>query len=75
MSKRYTIHEIKTLNEQSGGLFFSRNNMKFAGDTLRNLGVLHRDGKVIVHRKWARKPHMPLSQWEFIPETGRLRGI
>jgi len=70
--KRYSIYEIKAINEASGGRFFSRENMKFTGDTLRSFGVRNQERKVLVTRLHPRKPHVPCSTWEFHPETGRL---
>lgn len=69
-----TIYQLKALNEQNGGLFFSRRAMHFFGDTMRNFGM--RKGKqpdtVVVYRKRAMKPHIPLSQWTFSTKTGRV---
>lgn len=79
--KRYTLSDIKAANEAAGGRFFSRENMKFAGDTMRSFTVCHdnsgslQHGKVFVKRRIANKRGIPLSMWEFIPETGRLRHV
>ena len=68
-----TISELKALNERNGGKFFSRENMKFTGDNMRNFRV--RKGAhphtVIVTRKKALKPNVPLSSWIFNTQTGR----
>lgn len=79
-SKTWTVAEIKAANEAGGGKFFSRENMKFAGDTMRSFGVCHntddkgqRDGQIFLYRRIANKKYIPLSQWKFDPETGRLR--
>ena len=79
MSKRYTISEIKAANEAAGGRFFSRENMKFAGDTMRSFTVCNETdsnrrltGRVFVKRNIANKPNVPLSMWEFNTTTGRL---
>ncbi len=34
-----TKHELKREVEKRGGRFFSRENMRFSGDTMRNYGV------------------------------------
>lgn len=69
-----TISQLKQLNEQNGGKFFSHENMKFHGDTMRNLGI--RKGTlpdtVIVKRKKAGKPNVPLTEWVFCTKTGRV---
>jgi len=66
-----TIYQLKALNEKNGGLFFSRNTMKFFGDTMKRFGVKRiNDNQVKVYRKWGRK-----AEWFFDAETGRaLRG-
>jgi len=73
--KRYTISDIKAIAEANGSQFFSRENMKFAGDTMKNFGVLHVGDKVFIFRKKALKKYVPLSTWEFDIVTGRLRSV
>jgi hypothetical protein len=48
--------EIRRLSLSTGSPFFSYNNMRFAGDTMRNFGS-YRDaqGRVILYRKKAVK--------------------
>lgn len=68
--KRWTLAEIRRANERGGGLFFCRQNMKFAGDTMRSFGVRHEDdGRVVVYRK---PGHGVQASWEFNPEDGGL---
>jgi len=78
---KYTIYDIKTINEQNGGKFFSRGNMKFFKDTLKDFSVIHRDGRVFIRRKAGRIKkdnynqitfNAPQSAWEFNPDTGAL---
>jgi hypothetical protein len=37
---RFTIYDLKYQVEQRGSLFFTRNNMKHAGDTMANFGMV-----------------------------------
>jgi len=46
--------------------------MKSAGDTMRNFLIIHKDGRVFIVRKTPGKYNMPLSKWEFLPDTGRI---
>ena len=54
-------------NAKPDGLFFTRNNMKFAGDTMRNYGVtrFRHDGKEYaeLYRKRAVKHGLTSSVW------------
>jgi len=55
--------------------FFSRNNMKFAGDTMRNFGTFADDtGRIILYR---RKPvkHGLTGRWVYDPERKTLRTV
>lgn len=70
-----TIHELKALNEKNGGCFFSRKNMKYMGDTMRNFSM--RKGvtpnTVIVSRKRRLHPYAsPTTVWTFSTVTGRV---
>lgn len=48
---RYTLADIKRIHEDGGGRFFSRENMRFAGDTLRSFKVRNMpDGSVWMER-------------------------
>jgi hypothetical protein len=69
-----TIYQLKALNEQNGGRFFSRENMKFFGDTIRNFGMCKgRDANTVtVYRKRTGKPNVPLTVWTFDLKTGRV---
>ena len=71
-NKRFTVADIRAANIAAGGVFFSRANMKFAGDTTKSYGVTHDSGRVFLRRIVANKPGTPLAQWEFNHETGRL---
>lgn len=78
MSKhRWTLAEIKAENTRTGGKFFSRENMRFAGDTMRNFRVIHdaATGDTYIQRKAPGKPNMPLTRWRFEPSTGRIRSV
>lgn len=48
--KRWTLAEIKAANERAGGYFFSRQTMRFFGDTMRSFSVRHEGGKVYLIR-------------------------
>lgn len=50
MSDRLTLADIKAANEAAGRYFFSRDTMKFFGDTMRNFAVRHIGGRVFVER-------------------------
>ena len=65
MAKRMTASNLKWNYEfASGGLFFTRNNMKFLGDTMSNYGVrantvmvkTYTDGLVECYELYRRKP-------------------
>jgi hypothetical protein len=50
-SKKWTLAEIKEANTAAGQYFFSRDTMKFFGDTMRSFKVDHDDqGRVYVVR-------------------------
>jgi hypothetical protein len=60
-----TIHDLKFLGEQNGGLFFSRNNMKFAKDTMKSFSFHdNKDGTADVIRK------RDGTKWTFSTKTG-----
>lgn len=78
MEKRYTIHEIKRANEAAGGKFFSRENLRFAGQTVKSFKVKHAGGRVFVHApRYADqgKKRMGETIAEFEPATGWVRRI
>ena len=52
-----TPSDLKFMAELDGSLHFCRNNMKFAGDTMRNFGIRrHSNGQIIeIYRKHAVK--------------------
>lgn len=68
-----TLSELKALNERNGGYFFSRNTMKFFGDTMKNFGLRKTDDPKIVevYRKKATKHGSAGRTWKFNTETGR----
>ena len=79
---RWTLAEIKEENTRTGGRFFSRENMKFAGDTMKSFTVCNETdsegrltGRVFVKRRIANKRNIPLTMWQFDPQTGRLRSV
>lgn len=49
--KRWSVADIAVFNEQAGYFFFSRDTMRFFGDTRANFTVHHKDGKVYLVRK------------------------
>jgi hypothetical protein len=63
-----TIHDIKYRHEQAGGHFFSRENMRAMGDTMRNFGcsskpveITHHDGTTsLAYRVWRKNPVRPI---------------
>lgn len=77
--KTPTIYEIKAEYEAKkgdNGHFFSRSTMRFFGDTMRSLGTYTDDSGVVhVYRKRANKPHIPLTNWTWNPETCDLRAV
>jgi hypothetical protein len=80
MSDRLTLADIKAANETAGHYFFSRDTMKFFGDTMRSFAVRHIGGRVFVER--VRAPangpdratgeSMVGSLREFDPATGHI---
>lgn len=76
-AKRWTLAEIKAANERAGFYFFSRQTMKFFGDTMRSFAVRHIDGKVYIQRVRRPKNAPQGYQWagelrEFHPDTGDI---
>lgn len=67
-----TPSELKRLYEAANpdGLFFSKNNMKFSGDTMKNYGVLDRDTHWELYRKMPTKAGLKGS---FFFEKGTFR--
>lgn len=53
MSGEYfkTLSELKAANEAAGNYFFSRDTMKFFGDTMKTLGLIRFEGKQYIYRK------------------------
>lgn len=49
--KRYTLSEVKAANDRAGFYFFSRDTMRFFGDTMRSFKLEHvmEDGKPVVY--------------------------
>ena len=48
--KRWTLAEIKDANMEANQYFFTRDTMKFFGDTMRSFAVHHEDDRVYVVR-------------------------
>lgn len=68
--KRYTIHDIKYIDETVGnGWFFSRETMKFFKDTMQDFKVIHLDSRVFIQHKKRD------SVWEFYPKNGTILPI
>lgn len=63
----WTLSEIRALNEEAGYHFFSKETMKFFGDTMKTLRVKNIDGVRYVYRAKGRP-----AIWQFNPETGNL---
>lgn len=69
-----TPSEIRARHEelQPAGYFFSRNAMKFFGDTMRNFGSFRADnGAVILYRRHPVK-HGLQGRWIFCERAGTL---
>jgi hypothetical protein len=61
-----TITRLKALNVKNGGTFFSRDCMRFFGDTMKSFSIKTLDnGNIQLTRKRSGKV------WEFSAETGR----
>lgn len=74
-TKRYTLSDIRRINEQNGYYFFSRETMRFFGDTMKSFGVRNVDGRVFVYRrKYGRRLDIKgiNSIWEFSPQGGDI---
>ena len=72
---RYTLSDIRRINGESGRYFFSRDTMRFFGDTMKSFGVRHIDGRVIVYRKRFPRYLAIIDAWEFHPQTGDINGL
>lgn len=60
-----TIYDLKALGTRSGGHFFTRNNMKFAKDTMKSFSFKdHKNGTATVTRK------RDGTEWKFNTTTG-----
>ena len=71
--KKWTLAEIRAANENAGHFFFSRDTMRFFGDTMRSFSVRHVDGRVYVVRVAPTKHKTGLGDWrEFNPDTGDI---
>jgi hypothetical protein len=66
--KRWTVSAIRAASIASGSHFFSRETMRFHGDTLRSFEVHCDDGRVYLRRKAGRS-----GCWYFDTETADLR--
>lgn len=72
--KTPTIYEIKEASQEAEKYFFSRDTMKFFGDTMRNFGVFQDNGKIFIHRKKPVKRGLT-GTWLFNPKTGSLSKV
>lgn len=80
MSDRLTLADIKAANEAAGHYFFSRDTMKFFGDTMRSFAVRHIGGRVFIERTRApaKAPSTEAGESmvgglrEFDPATGHI---
>lgn len=60
-----TIYDLKAIGTRNGGFFFTRNNMKFAKDTMKSFSFKdNKDGTAIVTRK------RDGTEWTFNTVTG-----
>lgn len=63
-----TIYDLKVLNLRAGGFFFTRNNMRFAGDTMKSFSFHdNKDGTADVTRK------RDGTKWVFDTNTGLVK--
>jgi hypothetical protein len=75
---KWTLAEIRAANERAGHYFFSRDTMKFFGDTMRSFAVRHIGEKVYVQRvrpmrdRDGRNMGGVGDMREFNPETGDI---
>lgn len=80
---KYTLQQIKSMNQENGGYFFSRKTMKFFGDRMSSFNVKQWHGLTVLYRKptatitnmrgervCAGKQYF--NAWRFNPETGDL---
>ncbi len=79
--RRWTLADTKQANTDAGGFFFSRDTMKFFGDTMRSFAVRHAGGKVFVERVRPMRDRSGRNMGgigdlrEFNPETGDVGPI
>lgn len=60
MTTLQALHESRT----EGNYFFSRDTMKFFGDTMKNLGVVKNEDGIFIFRKRGKSAY-----WKFNEET------
>ena len=73
-----TIYEVKRIHESKDpDYFFSRETMKYFGQTLRDFRVTSmRDGKFLVQVSMGNTGEKSrMARWAFDPETGKLDPI
>jgi len=68
-----TVQDIKREMEQAGSYFFSRDTMKFFGDTMKNFGARRENGKIIVYTKKPVTKHFRFHDPSLRPETLPVR--
>ncbi len=81
MTDRWTLAEIRAANERAGHCFFSRETMRFFGDTMRSFAVRHLYDKVYVQRVRPMRDRQGRSMggvgklYRFDPATGRVSSM
>ena len=73
---RYTIQEIRELTKETAPYFFTRDTLRFFGQTMKSFSVYHVKGRVFIAAdsgpNW---DDQHLTSREFIPETNKLKLI
>ena len=72
---RYTIYHIKRILHTAGINYFSRANMKFWKQTLKDFKVVHIASRVFCYSKSACPDHPGHSFFEFFPEKRDIYAI
>lgn len=77
--KRWTLSAIKSANEDAGLYFFSRDTMKFFGDTMASFAARYEGGQVYIERVRDMRDRDGQNmggigkRWRFDPATGDIR--
>ena len=73
---RYTIQEIRELSKETAPYFFTRDTLRFFGQTMSSFSVHHVKGRVfIAANSGSNWEGQHLTAREFIPETKELRRV